>query len=116
MPTGELQYFDSDFNRISLQDAKFVSSSCCAQVSYRKSDDTLEKARKIYAQLIESEPAHASPVEHQATPMDVESMCRFEPETWEPGVTHVSANSDLWSGNLRGWIQHRKLVPNEARW
>ena len=116
VPTGELQYFDSDFNRISLQDAKFVSSSCCAQVSYRKSDDTLEKARKIYAQLIESEPAHASPVEHQATPMDVESMCRFEPETWEPGVTHVSANSDLWSGNLRGWIQHRKLVPGEARW
>ena len=116
VPTGELQYFDSEFNRISLQDAKFVSSSCCAQVSYRKSDDTIEKARKIYAQLIESEPAHASPVEHQATPMDVESVCRFEPETWEPGVTHVSANSDLWSGNLRGWIQHRKLVPGEARW
>lgn len=116
VPTGELQYFDSEFNRISLQDAKFVSASCCAQVSYRKSDDTLEKARKIYAQLIESEPAHASPVEHQATPMDVESMCRFEPETWEPGVSHVSANSDLWSGNLRGWIQHRKLIANEARW
>lgn len=116
VPTGELQYFDSEFNRISLQDAKYVSASCCAQVSYRKSDDTLEKARKIYAQLIESEPAHASPVEHQATPMDVESMCRFEPETWEQGVTHVSANSDLWSGNLRGWIQHRKLIANEARW
>ena len=116
VPTGELQYFDSEFNRISLEDAKFVSASCCAQVSYRKSDDTLEKARKIYAQLIESEPAHASPVEHQATPMDVESMCRFEPETWEPGVSHVSANSDLWSGNLRGWIQHRKLIANEARW
>ena len=114
--TNELHYFDANWDRITLKDAIFVSASCCAQVSYRRSDDSLAKARKIYAQLIESEPAHASPVEHQATPMDVESMCRFEPETWEPGVTHVSANSDLWSGNLRGWIQHRKLIPNEARW
>jgi hypothetical protein len=48
--------------------------------------------------------------------MDINSMCRFEPETWQHGVTHVSANSDLWSGNLRGWIQHRKLIQNEAVW
>jgi hypothetical protein len=116
VPTGELQYFTPEFDRISLKDAIFVSASCCAQVSYRKSDDSLAKARKIYAQLIESEPAHASPVEHQATPMDYDTICRFEPETWEPGITHVSANSDLWSGNLRGWIQHRKLINGEARW
>lgn len=114
--TNELHYFDANWDRITLKDAVFVSASCCAQVSYRRNDDSLEKARKIYAQLIESEPAHASPVEHQAMPMDVRTMCRFEPETWEPGVTHVSANSDLWSGNLRGWIQHRKLIANEARW
>jgi thymidylate synthase ThyX len=116
IPTGELQYFDHHLNRISLEDAKIISASCCAQVSYRKNDDSYDKALKIYQQLIESEPAHASPVEHQATPMNVDAMCRFEPETWEPGVTHVSANSDLWSGNLRGWIQFRKLIPNEARW
>ena len=66
--------------------------------------------------MIENDPVHASPIEHQATPMDIDSMCRFEPDTWEPGVTHVSANSDLWSGNLRGWIQHRKLVAKEAVW
>lgn len=116
MPTGEIQYFDNHMNRISLEDAKIISASCCAQVSYRKNDDSLEKAQKIFDQLINSEPAHASPVEHQATPMNVDSMCRFEPDTWEPGVTHVSANSDLWSGNLRGWIQHRKLIPKEAVW
>jgi hypothetical protein len=116
VPTGELQYFDQHFNRISLEDAKVISASCCAQVSYRKNDDSFEKAVKIYDQLINSDPAHASPVEHQATPMDVSSMCRFEPETWQHGVTHVSANSDLWSGNLRGWIQHRKLIAKEAVW
>lgn len=116
IPTGELQYFDDNFNRISLEDARVISASCCAQVSYRKQDDSFDKALKIYTQLIESEPAHASPVEHQATPMDIKSMCRFEPETWQPGVSHVSANSDLWSGNLRGWIQFRKLIRNEAVW
>jgi len=116
VPTGELQYFDDNFNRISLEDARVISASCCAQVSYRKQDDSFDKALKIYTQLIESEPAHASPVEHQATPMDIKSMCRFEPETWQPGVSHVSANSDLWSGNLRGWIQFRKLIRNEAVW
>lgn len=116
VPTDELQYFDENFNRLSLKDAKIISASCCAQVSYRKNDASFDKAFKIYDQLINSDPAHASPVEHQATPMNVDSMSRFEPETWEAGVTHVSANSDLWSGNLRGWIQHRKLIPKEAVW
>lgn len=116
VPTGELQYFDENLNRLSLEDAKIISASCCAQVSYRKNDPTFEKAFKIWEQLIKNDPVHASPIEHQATPMDINSMSRFEPETWEPGVSHVSANSDLWSGNLRGWIQHRKLVAKEAVW
>jgi hypothetical protein len=116
VPTGELQYFDENFNRLSLEDAKIISASCCAQVSYRKNDPTFEKAFRIWEQLIENDPVHASPIEHQATPMDIDSMCRFEPDTWQPGVSHVSANSDLWSGNLRGWIQHRKLIQSEAVW
>ena len=116
VPTGELQYLNNNFDPISLEDAKIISASCCAQVSYRKNDDSFDKAKKIYDQLILSEPVHASPIEHQATPMDINSMCRFEPDTWQPGVTHVSANSDLWSGNLRGWIQHRKLIRSEAVW
>ena len=116
VPTGQLQYLNDNFDPISLEEAKIVSASCCAQVSYRKNDDSFDKAKKIYDQLILSEPVHASPIEHQATPMDVDSMCRFEPDTWQPGVSHVSANSDLWSGNLRGWIQHRKLIRSEAVW
>ena len=113
--SGTLHYYVGD-EEVSLEDAKLVSVSCCAQVSYRKTDDSLDKARKIFSQLIESEPVHASPVEHQCTPMDLDTYCNYEPETWEPGVTHVSANGDLWSGNLRGWIQYRKTIPNEAHW
>ncbi len=109
-----LHYLDNIGNELSVEDARIISASCCAQVSYRKNDDTLEKAKKIFSQLIESEPAHASPVEHQATPMDVK--WDIHPEAWAPGVTHMSANGDFWSGNLRGWIQFRKLIPNEAVW
>ena len=111
-----LYYRDASGTNITAAQARIISASCCAQVSYRKNDNSYEKALKIYRQLVESEPVHASPVEHQATPMDLDSTCRFEPETWEPGVSHVSANSDLWSGNLRGWIQHRKLIRGEAQW
>jgi hypothetical protein len=113
---NELLYADNKGDDITAEEARVISASCCAQVSYRKNDDSFEKAQKIFDQLIKSQPCHASPVEHQATPMDIPTMCRFEPETWEPGITHVSANSDLWSGNLRGWIQHRKLIPGEAQW
>jgi thymidylate synthase ThyX len=112
---GNLQYLDSNDTTISAEAARIVSASCCAQVSYRKNDDTLEKATKIYRQLIESEPAHASPVEHQAMPM-YPGVDNYAPDAWQPGTTHVSANGDLWSGNLRGWIQHRKLIVNEAKW
>ena len=114
--TEVLHYVDADEKYITAEQACIISASCCAQVSYRKNDDSYEKAEKIFKQLIESEPCHASPVEHQATPMDLDTYINYEPETWEPGVTHVSANGDLWSGNLRGWIQHRKLIQGEAKW
>jgi hypothetical protein len=111
-----LEYFDQTGETLTALEARVVSASCCAQVSYRRSDYSVEKAKKIFAQLIESEPCHASPVEHQATPMSLESMDCFDPETWQAGVTHVSANGDLWSGNLRGWVQFRKTIPGEASW
>lgn len=109
--TGVLHYLDNSDHYITADEARVISASCCAQVSYRKNDDTLEKAKKIYQQLIESEPAHASPVEHQATPMK-----RIDQGFIEMGITHITRNNVCWSGNLRGWIQHRKLIDNEAKW
>lgn len=116
---GFLHYFDSEGTPLSVKDAIKLSASCCAQVSYRKSDATMDKANKVYDMLnldSDDKPKHASPVEHQATPMRITRMARFEPSTWQEGVTHVSANGDLWSGNLRGWIQYRKLIQGEAKW
>lgn len=112
------KYFVGDYE-VSLDVARKVSASCCAQVSYRKLDDSIEKALKIFDMLHLEDPnnrqKHSSPVEHQATPMDDYSK-PFNPETWQPGITHVRRDGSLWSGNLRGWIQFRQLIPNEAVW
>jgi hypothetical protein len=99
---------------VSLEDALKISSSCCAQVSFRSLDDSLERATRVFNRLIESEPVHASPTEHQATPMKPVAVGTM-PHGCEPGVTHVDRNGNYWSGNFRGWIQHRQLIPNNAK-
>lgn len=124
--TGEFVYFivgkDGEQEFLTLEEALQVSSSCCAQVSFRKLDDTLEKAQMIYKRLVESEPVHASPFEHQATPMhesenewgvSIINVPAFT-TSWEDGVTHVDRKGNLWSGNFVGWRQHRQLIPNNV--
>ena len=108
-----LCYFNQDGEKLSLEDARIISASCCAQVSYRKSDDNIDKARKIYKQLIESTPAHASPVEHQATPMPTRYATGEYSRDWPEGISHQDRDGNYWSGNFKGWIQFRKLIPNE---
>lgn len=112
---------------VSLEDALAISASCCAQVSYRKLDDTLEKARMVYGRLVGSEPVHASPFEHQATPMS-ETICEVDGfmgyrrgvndphdvQSWESGITHIDRAGNFWSGNLKGFIQHRQLISNNV--
>jgi hypothetical protein len=107
---GNLLYLDSNDACITDEEARIISASCCAQVSYRKNDDSFEKAEKIFNQLIQSQPCHASPVEHQATPMQ-------RPDCFaDLGTTHIDRAGQAWSGNLKGWIQHRKLIQGEAQW
>ena len=112
--TGIQHFTDSNNNSLTLEEAKAVSASCCAQVSYRKSDDSLEKALMIFDRLINSEPVHASPVEHQATPM-VSATDAWGELPWEKGVTHCDRMGDLWSGNFKHWIQFRQLIPNNSK-
>lgn len=108
------EYFDESGNEIHLSEALMISASCCAQVSYRKQDPSLEKAGNIYDRLINSEPVHASPIEHQATPI-------YQPVEYIgdyfliPGITHVDRYGMPHSGNFHGWIQHRQLIPNHCR-
>jgi hypothetical protein len=92
---------------VPMEVARKVSASCCAQVSYRNSDDSIEKAEMIFDKLINSDPAHLSPVEHQATPM---SKHIHQDEEWPEGVTHFDRYSNAWSGNFKQWIQFRQTL------
>ncbi|MNN64648.1 hypothetical protein D3C81_1800980 [compost metagenome] len=114
---------------LTAEEALAVSSSCCAQVSYRTLDMSLSKAQTIYGRLVDSEPVHASPFEHQATPMKYAtgvsktlSYINMPPAEWtqaevewQDGVTHLDLNDKFWSGNFCGYIQHRQLIPNNVR-
>lgn len=111
---------------VDLETAKKIDAACCAQVSFRKLDTSIEKALDIYDRLAGSVPVHASPFEHSATPMQTprksENMYDTGPVnifenvfSWEDGITHADRNEGLWSGNLRGWIQHRQLIKDNYK-
>lgn len=109
------------FKMITLEEALKVSSSMCAQVSYRKADDTLEKALMVYDRLVESKPVHASPFEHQATPMGDprnwgDAYERITMADWPDGVTGQHYKLGYTSGNFAGWIQHRQLIEDNTCW
>lgn len=78
---------------LTLEEAKKLSASLCAQVSYRLLDDSVEKALKIFDRLVTSVPVHSSPFEHQATP-------------FKYNITE--------SGNFRGWKQFREEIPGNV--
>lgn len=115
-----MTYFDSDGIEIDLETAKKISGSCCAQVSYRRLNDTREKALEIFDKLFSGRKPHMSPVEHQATPIQKTWNGVYplneaaDPSTWEEGITHVDRKGHFHSGNLRGWIQHRQTLPNNV--
>ena len=99
-----------------------ISVARCARVSYKAFDGNvapIEKDLELYDQLLGSQPVHASPAEHQATPdhMTQYLISRSEPDFDHPcGIENQEI--DDWMvpelhGNFRGWIQYRKTLPNE---
>jgi thymidylate synthase ThyX len=109
-------YLDENDNYITADEARMISASCCAQVSYRKNDGSLEKAHVVFDRLINSVPVHASPVEHIATPITKEAIERaMNPGADPAGITHVDIDGMPWSGNLRGWVQYRQLIDNNVK-
>lgn len=78
--------------RLSTTDALRASAARCARVSYLKHDGqppSLQDDLALFERLTASDPMHASPLEHQATP----SMLSFRA-----------------SGNFRGWHQFRRTL------
>lgn len=106
------------------EEALRISASCCGQVSYRRLDSTKDKALDIYTRLVAGKKVHASPFEHQAKEID-ETWDDVDHgqqqvnvfwciETWEEGITHVDREGNFWSGNFKGFIQHRQLIPGHV--
>lgn len=86
---------------------KKISAARCARVSYNNHDGTKTKVDadiKLHDMLLVDQPIHASPAEHQATP--------DTPNTLFGGMGGKWANPKL-HGNLTGWVQYRKTLPNE---
>jgi thymidylate synthase ThyX len=82
---------EDEREKLDLNTLLKASAARCARVSYLTHDGenpTIEKDIALYDRLVGSVPLHASPIEHQATPID----------------------SNEWSGNFKGWQQYRKLV------
>lgn len=122
--TGVLRYVGDELQYFTLEEALMISASCCAQVSFRLLNDDLEKAKDIYKRLVESEPVHASPFEHQATPIGFQTGGEWSQYIqaaygdnlpWPEGVTHIDRQGRFWSGNLLGFVQHRQLIPNNVK-
>ena len=127
---SELQYIVEGVP-VSIEDAIKVSSARCAAVSFRNEDYGMEKCLEVYARLVSDERKHSSAMEHQAKPInrtEYNYLSReyplldcYQPQinhvdsfhTWEPGISHVDRQGNFWSGNFKGWIQHRKLIPGE---
>ena len=80
-----------------------VSAARCARVSYLTHDGerpTLEKDLELYRHLVNANPPHMSPCEHQATP-DIHD----KHEGWH--------RLDL-QANFSGWVQFRHLIKGES--
>ena len=82
--------------KFSIDELLKMSAARCARVSYLTHEGKTpiySEDEKLFIRLVGSQPIHASPTEHQA---------------------QVAADVELKSGNFNGgWIQHRKLLPNE---
>ena len=80
-----------------------VSAARCARVSYLTHNGerpTLEKDLELYRHLVNANPPHMSPCEHQASP-----NCYSKVADLGYPITH---------SNFRGWNQFRHLIKGES--
>lgn len=81
----------------SIPEIAKISAARCARVSYLTHDGvrSWERDLELYYKLTSERPAHASPLEHVAQPINMLDPYRR-------------------SGNFHGWEQLRKMLPGET--
>lgn len=85
---------ETEADELGIEKAIQVSVARCARVSYLNHEgrrSTYDEDVKLFERLVGNDPKHASPAEHQATPI------------------HPNERS----GNFLGWGQFRKVLDNE---
>jgi len=101
----------SEFNENSNEDLCKMSSARCARTSYNNHNGktpTKEEDFKLFGFLINEDLPHATPTEHQATPMS-ESITIDN-----YGISHIDKYDNLWSGNFHSFIQFRKILEDNS--
>ena len=97
-----LPYIGEEEEHLTLGDKVITSTSCCAQVSYRRLDKSEETANRVYDRLnlpeagaFNDDPPHFSPAEHIAR-----------------ATHHNIETSFARGGNFHdiGWFQFRKML------
>lgn len=86
---------DEERNSFSTEDCIKMSVARCARVSYLTHDGknpSVGKDIALHDKLVVSEPLHASPAEHQASP----------------------GHSQVFYKNFRGWDQYRSFLENKT--
>lgn len=92
-----------------------LSTARCARISYTPFDGDASYERELsrYDDLVGSEPLHASPTEHQATPDEFGHFGHFIDDGFSVDGVPTWKSKEL-AGNLgEGWIQYRKTLPGE---
>jgi hypothetical protein len=100
LPFSWVAYLDKDSRLIGeLPPQIKVSAARCAWVSYENHDKdaSYEACERTFSRLLAEIPVHASPVEHQLTPLRKETAEKF------PNLI----------SNCKGWLQARKLIAHE---
>lgn len=108
---------------LELVDKQKISVARCARTSFQSyatgKVSTVDEDIQLYGRLLDRQPIHASPAEHQATPDLLVS--------WQAGANDQIASRKsivgdhlLWMrrhehGNFYGWRQLRKMLPGERQ-
>ncbi|MCB1466529.1 MAG: FAD-dependent thymidylate synthase [Rhizobiaceae bacterium] len=101
---------DRDLDILGRETAIKLSVARCARISYAPfdGDASIESELRRYDTLVGSQPLHASPAEHQATPDVNDGKVKLH------GKTYTAWSQSYLHGNFTGWCQYRKLLPNEC--
>jgi len=100
---------NEEMKNYSMGDCCRISVARCARVSYLnhdKSDPNPHSDIQLTSKL--GQAGHMSPFEHIARPINYETILDWADE--DKGITHKTVNGDLYSGNLRGWVQYRHMI------